>query len=394
MIVAGRAASTFHVDGVSRRSCVSSIPSRPPAMRLLSRLATVTSLLLAPVMLLAQSVSAPASITAQEIVQRYIAARGGVEKLRAIRTLVFRGPPRPNGRPGRRILRARPFYLNVGAEGNDGSPWEAYDESGLQPRVTDAPGAALRHTAYFDEPLVMTLEPGWGVELTGSERIGERDTWRLRVAYPDGFVNESFVDKASWLLIARRFTAPVHAFGASVTSQAILGDYRPVNGVLFPFSLREVDLATGEAMDVFAWQSIEANVPLDYAVFSPPVRAATPLSRLVNAIFASRHVTADALGWYHDFQRDRTTATIDIQAAIESVGYECLKNGAVSTGTALLEENLRAHPTSARAHFGVGRAYRAAGREADALTEFREALRLDPTLDAARQAMGSKRLKY
>src|SRR4051812_28777090 len=363
-------------------------------MRLSLHIATAASLVLAPAILIAQPAAKPAPITAQEIVQHYVAARGGLEKLRAIRTLVLRGPPRPNGRPGRQILRARPFYLNVGAEGNDGTPWEAYDESGLQPRVTDAPGAALRHTAYFDDPLVMTLEPGWGVELTGSERIGDRDAWRLRVTYPDGFVNESFVDKASWLLIARRATAPVHAFGASVTGQAVIGDYRPVNGVLFPFSLREVDLATGEVMDAFTWDAVEANVPLDFAVFSPPVRAATPVSRLVNGIFAARRVTADALGWYHDFLRDPATATVDIEAAIESVGYECLKSGAVTTGTALLEENLRAHPTSARAHFGVGRAYRAAGRETDALERFREALRLDPGLDAAKQAIASRVLKY
>jgi hypothetical protein len=341
-----------------------------------------------------ESLPAPAPLTAQQIVERYIAARGGLEKIRAIRTLVLRGPPRPNGRPGRRILRARPFYLNVGAEGNDGTPWEAYDESGLQPRVTDAPGAALRHTAYFDDPLIMTLEPGWEVELTGSERIGDRDAWRLRVTYPDAFVNESFVDKTTWLLIGRRSTAPVHAFGASVTGQAIIGDYRPVNGVLFPFSLREVDLATGEVMDAFTWETIEANATLDYAVFSPPARVATPVSRLVNGIFASRHVTADALGWYHDFQRDPATSSVDIEAAIESVGYECLKNGAVPTGLALLEENLQAHPTSARAQFGVGRAYRAAGREPDAQARFREALRLDPTLEAAKQAMGSRVLKY
>ncbi|MFL5617813.1 MAG: tetratricopeptide repeat protein [Gemmatimonadaceae bacterium] len=227
-----------------------------------------------------------------------------------------------------------------------------------------------------------------------AERIGDRDAWRLRVTYPDGFVNESFVDKASWRLIARRFTAPVHAFGASVTSQAIIGDYRPVNGVLFPFSLREVDLATGAQQDAFTWQTVEANAPLDYAVFLPPPRAATPVSRLVNGIFTSRHVPADALGWYHDFQRDPATASVDIEAAIESVGYECLKNGAIATGTALLEENLRSHPTSARAHFGVGRAYRAAGRETDAMEQFREAQRRDRGLDAAKQAMASRVLQY
>ena len=357
------------------------------------------ALLAAPLVLgvrpvLAQTPRSAAPPSAQEIVRRYVDARGGLEKLRAVRTLVLKGPPRANGRPGRQILRARPYYFSIGGEGNDGSPWEAYDEFGLQPRVTDASGAALRHTAYFDDPLVMTLEPGWNVELTGSERIAGRDAWRLRVEYPDGFVSESFVDKESWLLVARRFTAPVHAFGASVTSQAIFADYRAVNGVLFPFSLREVNLATGEPMDAFTWQTIEANVPLDPAVFSPPVRPTTPVSRLVNAIFAARHVTADALGWLRDFQRDPATASIGIQGAIESVAYECLKNGAIPTGTALLEENLRAHPTSASAHFGVGRAYRAAGREADALRSFREALRMDPGLRAASDAIASPSLRY
>jgi hypothetical protein len=343
----------------------------------------------------AQSTTAAAApITAQEIVQRYIAARGGLERIRAIRTLVFRGPTRPNGRPGRQILRARPFYLSIGSEGNDGSPWEAYDSFGLQPRVTEAPGAALRHTAYFDDALIMSLEPGWQIELTGSERVGERDAYRLRATYPDGFVTESLVDKTTWLVIARRFTAPVHAFGAAVTSQALIGDYRPVAGVLFPFSLAEYDLASGATMDSSVWQSIEATVPIPMERFSPPPRPDTPVSRLVNAIFASRHVVADALGWYHDFLGNPETRGIDIQAAIESAAYECLKNGGVPAGTALLEENLRAHPRSASAHFGVGRAYRAAGREADAAAKFRDALTIEPAYAPAREALASARLKY
>jgi hypothetical protein len=333
-------------------------------------------------------------MTAQEIVRRYAEARGGLEKIRAIRSLVLKGPPRPNGRPGRQMLRARPFYLSIGSEGNDGSPWEAYDSFGLQPRVTDAPGAALRHTAYFDDALIMSMEPGWQIELTGSERIGERDSYRLRVTYPDGYVSESFVDKTSWLVIARRSTAPVHAFGEQVTSQALLGDYRPVAGVLFPYSLTEVDLSTGATMDASVWQSIEANVPIPMETFSPPARADTPVSRLVNGIFASRHVVADALGWYHDFQRNPATHDADVEAAIESVAYECLKSGAVPAGTALLTENLAAHPRSAAAHFGLGRAYRAAGREGDAIIKFRDALALDPSYAPARTALESARLKY
>src|SRR5258705_13169251 len=236
-ICTARSLSTVRDQGVSGWRRQTAVHHPRPHMRALihsAALVALATLITSPAV--AQA-ARPAAITAPEIVQRYIAARGGLEKMRAIRTLAFRGPLRPNGKPGRQILRARPFYLSIGSEGNDGSPWEAYDEYGLQPRVTDAPGAALRHTAYFDDPLVMSLEPGWAIELTGSERIGDRDTWRLRVRYPDGFTSESFVDRETWLLVARRITAPVHAFAEPVASQAVFGDYRPVSGVLFPFLL-------------------------------------------------------------------------------------------------------------------------------------------------------------
>jgi O-6-methylguanine DNA methyltransferase len=76
---------------------------------------------------------------------------------------------------------------------------------------------------------------------------------------------------------------------------------------------------------------------------------------------------AYALGWYLDFRRDPATASVDAEAGLETVGYQCLKNGAVPAGVLLLEENAREHPGSAPAQFGLGRAYRAAGREPEAV---------------------------
>ena len=134
--------------------------------RLSLRLAIAVGLALAPCLLFSQPAAKPAGITAEEIVQRYIAARGGLEKLRAIRTLVFRGPPRPNGRPGRQILRARPFYLSIGSEGNDGSPWEAYDEFGLQPRVSDARPSSSSWRVIGRTPLISRIS--WIASRTAS----------------------------------------------------------------------------------------------------------------------------------------------------------------------------------------------------------------------------------
>jgi len=119
--------------------------------------------------------NAQPSLTAREIVERYVEARGGMERIMAIRTLIIRGEGSEGDapmRPGRTMTRARPYYVLVGdpqtkatagfAEGVDGSHWEYYANPGLVIRSTGAPAAAMRHTAYFDDPLTTSArEPGW-----------------------------------------------------------------------------------------------------------------------------------------------------------------------------------------------------------------------------------------
>jgi hypothetical protein len=326
----------------------------------------------------------------REIVDRNIAARGGLERIKAIRTLVLRAP-------GRFMARARPFYWRVGdpdrprtyAEGNDGSPWEYIADPGLVVRTTDAPAAAARHTAYFDDPLVSSLEPGWRLELRGTERIGGRDADHLRATYPDGFQTDLYVDRETHLVIANRKVAPVHAFGAGVATETRIGGYREVSGVLFPTSFDEYVIATGRRLDDMSgtWTSLEANVPLPLGYFSPPAPPDTPLARMLNAAYAARAIPTDALGWYRDFRAQPVTAGIDTDLGMAAVGYQCLKNGALPAAILLLEANLADQPRSARAHFGLGRAYRLAGRDKEAVELFRKALAIDPAHKQAAEAL-------
>jgi hypothetical protein len=357
------------------------------------RIVVVLSLVLVPPL----PAQVPATPSSAEIVNRYIAARGGLEAIRSVRSLVLRGAPRPDGRPGRFMARARPFYFLVGepsptrsyAEGFDGASWEYYADPGLVLRTTGAPAAASRHTAYFDDPLVSSLEPGWSIELLGEEAIGGRPAYRIRATYPDSFQNEVFVDAETWLIVAYRKAAPIHAFGESVETETRVSDWRELNGALFPMRFDEVVIATGAPLsDVSGgWATAEVNpeLPIDY--FSPPSEPRTPLARMLNAVFLARSTPPEALAWYRDFRSNPATAAIDTEGGIEAVAYQCLKNGAVETAVQLLEANLAEHPDSADAHFGLGRAYRAAGREAEAVREFRAALAIDPEHGRAAEAL-------
>lgn len=336
--------------------------------------------------------------TVKAIADRYISARGGMEHILAVRTLILRGPARTDGRPGRFMVKARPYYWMVGeprpnrdyAEGFDGSHWEFYGDAGLVIRPTGEPAAAGRHTAYFDDPLVYFGTPGWSFEKIQDARIGADDAFGIRATMPDGFQRDIYVSKSTWLVTAVRAAAPVHAFGPAIRSETRISDYRSLNGALFPMRFDSYDIETGKPSEIgVPWATAEVNVvlPLDY--FSPPPEPRTPLARMLNAMYASRAIPSDALLWLTDFRSNPVTGVIDTQAGVEATAYQILKSGMHETAIVLLEVNLKEHPRSASAHFGLGRAYRSAGREKEAIAAFNAALAIDPkhrpSLDAIHQ---------
>lgn len=350
------------------------------------------------------------SLSAEEIIQNYINARGGMEKILAIRTLVLRGEGGEGESPmrsGRVMTRARPYYLLVGdpqkrlqtdyAEGNDGSHWEFYREPGLILRTTGAPANAIRHTAYFDDALVMSArESGWKVKLMGKEIVASRETYKIHVTYPDGFENDIFVDSQNWLVVANRAATPIHAFGEAVKTETRWLEWREINGVLFPTMLQGVEIATNKILDRSHWTSIEANIDLPPDTFSPPPIQETPLTRMINAVYAARLIPTDALGWYLDFRNNPTNKGVDTQVAMASVSYQILKTGAIDTAILLLETNVNDYPKSAMAHFGLGRAYRTANRKTEAIAEFKKALEFDANYKRATDALAEllKEIKH
>ena len=69
----------------------------------------------------------------------------------------------------------------------------------------------------------------WPVRLwLGAAKVAGRPAYHLRLRMRDGFEEDEFVDAQNWLWVASRKVAPIHAFGAKVTSQTLFSDYRTV----------------------------------------------------------------------------------------------------------------------------------------------------------------------
>ena len=337
--------------------------------------------------------------TVEEILERHAAARGGYQKLKAVRSVIYRGTYREGGQvamPHAAMALMRPYYKLVGdpehpdpdfAEGYDGSAWELYGDPGIVLRTVGAASAAARHATRIGGPLIDAADAGSTVTLDGTEQIDGRKAYRLLVRMQDGFEQQELVDAATWLLVAERHTAPIHAFGNSVASEQRFGDYRAVDGILFAFADREVEIATGKVLNEMQWTSITLNRDIDPRAFSPPVFTRTPLQRLLEQLYAERGDATAVMWTYRDFRRAH--ADLDTRAGVEVIGYQMVKMGDHQGAIELLRANAADYPRAASAAFALGRAYVAAGDVANGRAALRRALAIDPAFERAAKALAA-----
>lgn len=344
--------------------------------------------------------SAASELTADQIIDRHVAARGGADRIRNVRTLVFRGGTYREGDyvgKGTAFMAfARPYYRVVGnpedpnveiMEGYDGSPWEYYADPGILVRTVGHAAGAARRGTYIDWRLGEFRTHGAKVERGADETIGGRRAYRLTVTSPDGFASDNFIDQETFLLLANRYHAPQHAFGESVKTEGRFSDWRVVDGVLFPFKGYEVDLATGKELNSMTWGTIEINRELPPSWFAPRQFARTRLQTLLEHLYIQRNDPAAVLWSYAGFRE--VHPDVDTRTGIEVIGYQILKMGDHATAIALLEANKHDYPQSATSAFALGRAYNTAGDKAKARAEFERALQLDPKYKRAADALAA-----
>jgi hypothetical protein len=336
--------------------------------------------------------------TADQVIARYAAARGGYDKLKAVHSIIYRGVYREGAdeMPHAAMALMRPYYKLVGdpehpdpdfAEGYDGSTWELYGPPGVVLRTVGEAAAAGRHATRIDGPLIDYAAAGSSVTLSGIETVGGRRAYRLVVHMQDGFEQEELVDAQTWLLIAERKAAPIHAFGKKVASEDRIGDYRAVDGILFPFAHREVEIATGKVLNELTWTSITLNRQLDPRSFSPPQFTRTPEQSFLEQLYAERDDPAAVMWTYRDFRREHPG--LDTHEGVEFIGYQVAKMSDHNAAVELLAANERDYPRLASAAFAIGRAYVAAGDVSHGRAAFERALAIDPRFARAAKALAA-----
>ncbi|MDQ3068210.1 MAG: hypothetical protein M3R55_00595 [Acidobacteriota bacterium] len=215
-----------------------------------------------------------------DLVAKNIAARGGMEKIKAITSMrVTRTIGTPFSNVQAVMLRQRPGLLRV-EQSQTGRPVVArivtsdgaWDETpqGWTARAAQAAAEGRDLDADFDGFLVDYTQKGHRATYAGLEHVGGKSAHHLVFTLKSGAERHVYLDPSTFL--ERRQTGSL-TLPNNTKVQVVLdfSDWREVAGVKFPFAIDEDRSAAGQTYAVYV-EKIEVNVPIEAAKFVAPVK--------------------------------------------------------------------------------------------------------------------------
>jgi hypothetical protein len=218
--------------------------------------------------------------TADDLIARNIKARGGLERIKAIKTIRVTGKIKGFGGRvmGMGEEKARPDLVRVTTIMQGMTAIDAYDGiTGWQvepfggrkdPQLMGEDTLRdLLLDADFDGSLVDYKEKGSSVEFLGHDAVDGDDALRLKVTLKNGDIIYDYLDPDTYIEIRREIQQFIR--GSVRERVESLGSYKPVAGVMFPFAIATGSRNNPDAQTIIV-QKIEANVPIDPSDFALP----------------------------------------------------------------------------------------------------------------------------
>jgi hypothetical protein len=259
-----------------------------------------------------------AKLSAADIVEKNVAARGGLQAWRAVQTMSMQGKlgaggnqrgavpvPIPDQKSSRRSLPSRPveevqlpFVMELKRSGkvrmelqfNGQTAIQVYDGANgwklrpflnrrvVEPYTTEEMKSSSMQ-ADLDGYLVDYAAKGIQIELVGMEKVEDRDTYKLKLTMKNGQAIHDWID-AQTFLEAKVEGRPRRLDGVYHPVEVYYRDYRPVDGLQIPHILETKVLPVARAAqrlrdplvpaERIIIEKVVVNPKLDEKLFSKP----------------------------------------------------------------------------------------------------------------------------
>lgn len=223
------------------------------------------------------------ALTVDELIAKNIQARGGIDKLHAIRSIRQTGKVQFGANAlGYAWMAKRSNMVRSEITWQGLTSVQAYDGTvgwSIRPfrgRVDPEKMAAddvksLQLDADIDGPLVDYKQKGNVVEYLGTEDVDGTDAHKIKVTLKNGDIRYVYLDPDYFLDI--RYLDQTRIRGAEQEQETDLGNYEQIDGVYFAFSI-EAGPKGGPKNAKVTIEKIETNVDLDDNLFHFPAAAA------------------------------------------------------------------------------------------------------------------------
>lgn len=235
--------------------------------------------LMAVGLVLAGSAARAQAPSAEEIVARNLAARGGLDKIRAVSTMKMTGTVTAQGMEiPLTVMTKRPNFMlqETTVQGTrmvsafDGErAWAINPMLGSnQPTDLTGPQAeSVKDQSTFDGPLVGYKDRGDTLELVGPADIAGGKAWKLKLTRKNGRVMSIYIDQQSYL--EKEWSTTVDQNGMSMDFETVMSDYAPTpEGIMVARTLRT--MVGGQQQGMLKVKTVEFNTPIDDAAFKKP----------------------------------------------------------------------------------------------------------------------------
>lgn len=222
-----------------------------------------------------------------EILAKNYQARGGLEKIKAVKSAKATGAMTAG--PGMEApftwewKRPGMFRLSFTLQGQTGT--QAYDGEHAwmympfmgktEPELLSEDQAEdMKQQADFDGPLVDWQDKGYQVKLLGKEDAEGTEAWAVEVTLDNGDVLTTYLDADLYLEIMQK--GKVKRGDAEIEAETTFGNYKEVEGLVMPFSItsRQVGAPSGQGMSqTITIDQVELDVDIPDSDFAFPGKA-------------------------------------------------------------------------------------------------------------------------
>lgn len=375
----------------------------------MARLWVLAAILFAAPCMVAQQTNA------DEVIQKAITAMGGIEKIHALHSLIYRGFHYEGSyqqeyvqtktsssvmvrmRPGLRLVGCRPEIPDCHGqwsrivESFDGQRgWELNWPKQRLVRTVNKAEHALHCGAAFDYLFIDYKERGFHAAYFGTQHVLGVDVETIQIDRPDcGSGMLYYFDPQSYAIRMTRARLPIHARGEAVDTVAVYTKSLEVNGVRLLSREEEVNFNTGEVIDGVEWTSIEANTLSDPAIFqAPEVHPSGITAVVLKMLEQANHDTPNQMmATYAAFRRSTEGKATDVIYDMNWLGYELLKVDKYRYALPVFLQIVRENPQSADAYDNLGEAYLQKKDRKSAIAAFEQALKLGAKGDAVQKKL-------